>query len=119
MLLKILGALWILFGLLWLIFPNMLKNRLKKKLSRKIRRVVFAFLIVFGLVLAGSVLKVQGILPKIIGIIGLVLAIKGFMLITSKTSEKFFDWLATRSIIYFRIMALVILGIGIAVVFFM
>ncbi|MGB2661779.1 MAG: hypothetical protein WBD04_05295 [Candidatus Omnitrophota bacterium] len=116
MLAKILGAIWIILGLLWLIKPEILKNRLKKKINRRMRRVVYGFLLVFGFLMIGSAFKVPGVLPKIIGIIGMIIAIKAIIMIMSKASEKMFDWWAERPLIYFRIWALVILAIGVMLI---
>jgi len=117
MLSKILGIIWIILGVLWLVKPRMLKDRLKKKMSRKMRRVVYGFIIIFAFLLIGSVIKAHGVTPKIIGIIGMVLAIKAILLITSKTSEKIFDWLTERSLKFFRIWALLILAVGVLLMF--
>ena len=117
MLSKIVGAIWIVLGLLWLIKPEGLKNRLKKKLNRRMRRVVFGFILVFGFLMIGSAFKVPGLLPKIIGIIGMIIAIRAIILLMSKASEKMFDWWAERPLIYFRVWALIILAIGLLLVF--
>ena len=70
MLSKILGVIWIILGLWWVVKPEALKNRLKRKMSRKVRWMVFIFVIIFACSMIGSVLKVSGLLPKIVGIIG-------------------------------------------------
>ncbi|MGB2630502.1 MAG: hypothetical protein WBD24_02035 [Candidatus Omnitrophota bacterium] len=117
MLSKLLGIIWILLGILWLVDPQRLKTRLQGKMNRKMKRVVFGFILVFGLLMIGSVFRTSGILPKIIGIAGMVLVIKGIILITSKTSDKIFEWLGSRSLKYFRIWALVLLALGLMMIF--
>jgi hypothetical protein len=117
MLSKILGVIWILLGVWWLIRPEALKNRLKRKMNRRVRRVVYGFLLVFGFLMIGSVFKTPGLLPKIIGIVGMIIVIKVIMLITSRTSEKVFDWWAERPLIFFRIWALLVLAIGTMLMF--
>ena len=116
MLSKLLGIIWIILGVLWVAKPDILKNRLKKKMNRKIRWVVFGFIIIFGLLLVGSVIKAQGILPKIIGLVGIIITIKAILLLTSKTSEKIINWWAEKPLIFFRIWALVVLAIGIMLI---
>jgi len=116
MLSNILGVIWVLLGLLWTIKPEMLKNRLKKKMSRRIRRVVFGFLLVFGILMVGSVLKVPGVLPKVLGIVGMIIAIKAITLITSKTSEKVFEWWGERPVVWFRVWGLIVLGVGVMLI---
>jgi hypothetical protein len=113
MLSKIIGSIWVVLGILWLIRPQMLQNRLKRKLNRKLRWIVYGFIIVFGFMMAGSMLKTPGILPKLIAVVGLVIAIKAMMMITSKTSEKILEWLGSRSLLFFRITAFAFLALGI------
>ncbi|MBU0571584.1 MAG: hypothetical protein KKG95_04495 [Candidatus Omnitrophica bacterium] len=114
MIAKIVGSFWIIFGALWLTKPEILRNRLKRKMTRKARRIVFGFVIVFGLMLAGSVLKAPGILAKMIGIIGLIITIRAIMLLTSKTSEKVLEWWANKPLMFFRIWGAVVLLLGLA-----
>lgn len=111
---KIIGIIWILLGILWLLKPEMLKNRLRKKMNRSIKWAVFGFVIVFGFMLMGSVFKASGLTAKIVGIIGLVITVKGILLITSKTSEKIINWWAARPVIVFRLWAAFVLASGIA-----
>jgi len=113
MLLKIVGVLWILFGLLWTVKPEMLRNRLKRKINRKVRWIVFGFILVFGIMMMGSIFKTSGLLSKIVGIIGMIIAIRVIMLLTSKTSEKVFEWMARRTVRSFRIGAFLIFVIGV------
>jgi hypothetical protein len=117
MLSKILGAIWILLGLFWLIKPDALKERLKRKMNRRMKRVIYGFILVFGFLMMMSAFKAQGLLAKVIGIAGMVIAIKAIILITSKASEKMFEWWAGRSLVFFRIWALIILGIGVMLMF--
>jgi len=116
MLSKILGVIWIILGLWWVIKPEALKNRFKRKMSRKVRWTVFAFVIIFACSMIGSVLKVSGFLSKVVGIIGLVIAIKAIMFITSKTSEKVLEWWGSRSLGFLRIWAVFILVTGVMLV---
>jgi hypothetical protein len=114
MLTKILGVIWILLGVLWFFKPEMLRNRLKKKMNRKMKWIVFGFVVMFGFLMIGSVFKAPGILPKVIGIIGMILVIRAIILVTSKTSNKMFEWLEGRPLKVFRIWALLFLAIGLA-----
>ncbi len=117
MLAKIAGVFWMLLGILWTARPHMLKGFLGRRMTKKMRRVVFFFLIVFGFSLLGSVLKLHGIIPKIIGIIGLFAMIKGIIILTSRTSEKMFEWWSQRSVAYFRILGAMLIAIGAALIF--
>ena len=117
MLAKILGFIWILAGLLWIIKPEILKNRLKKKMNRKMKWPVHGFILVFGFLLIGSVIKAEGLLPKLIGLIGMLIAIRAILWITSKTSEKILDWWAEKPLSFFRLWALFIFGIGVLLLY--
>ena len=116
MLSKILGYIWIILGMWWVIRPESLKRRLARKMSRRVRWTVFAFVIVFAFLMIGSVIRASGIAAKIIGIVGLVIAIKAIMLITSKTSEKVLAWWAGRPVGFLRAWAAFILTMGIMLV---
>ena len=113
---NILGVIWILLGLLWTVKPEILKNRLKRKISRKIKFVVYSSIIVLGFLMIGSIIKAPGLLPKIIGILGLFLVIKGILLIMSKATDKLWKWWAERPLLFFRIQGLFCLAIGIMLV---
>ena len=117
MIAKIVGTFWIFFGALWIAKPQILQNRLKRKMTRRMRRIVFGFVIVFGFMLAGSVLKAPGNLNKIVGIIGLIIMIRAIMLFTSKTSEKVLEWWADKPLMVFRIWGAVVLLLGLAAFF--
>ncbi|GEM_PF-1247413 len=112
MLARILGIIWIGLGLLWLFKPESLKNRLQRKMNRRIMFVVYGFLLVFGFLMTGSVIKTPGLVPKVIGVLGMVLAIRAIILITSKTSEKIFEWWGNRPPGFYRTCALFMLIIG-------
>jgi len=110
---RIIGVIWVILGLLWLIKPEALKNRLKRKIGRRMKWTIYGFLIVFGVIIMGSVLKSPGVPAKVVGIIGAILAIKGILLFFSKASDGLWQWWAGRPLIYFRLQALLILAVGI------
>ncbi|MEA3489401.1 MAG: hypothetical protein U9R44_03540 [Candidatus Omnitrophota bacterium] len=117
MLSKILGAIWIVLGAFWLVRPQTLKDRLKRKMGRRTKRVVYVFVIVFGFLMIGSVIKAPGLSAKVVGIIGMIITIKAIMLLTSKASLKIATWLADRPLIFFRIWAILFLAIGLMLIF--
>ena len=112
----ILGAIWILLGLWWAIRPESLKARLKRKMNRRIKFTVFFFALVFGIMMAGSVFRAHGLTMKVVGVAGLVITIKVIMILTSKASGKVLTWLGERSVIFFRIWALIFIAMGAAMV---
>ncbi|MBN1871745.1 MAG: hypothetical protein JW800_04140 [Candidatus Omnitrophica bacterium] len=109
---RLLGIFWLLFGIVWLIRPDILKNRLKRKMSRRIRWTIYGFLFFFGLIMIGSLIKAEGLLPKIIGILGVILVIKSTLLFLSKTSDRLWKWWAEQPLMIFRLQALIIIIVG-------
>ena len=75
MIYNIVGVIWVILGLLWLIKPEVLKNRLKRKMNRRMKWIVYGFVLVFSFILIGSVIRAQGLFLKIIGIIGIVVTL--------------------------------------------
>jgi len=116
MLSKILGVVWIILGAIWFAKPGSLKARLGKKMSKKVKRIVYGFILMFSFLMVGSVMKVPGVMAKILGIVGMVIAIKAIVLITSKTSENLLEWWVKKPIVVFRIWAACVLAIGIMLV---
>jgi len=113
MLAKIIGTLWIVFGLFWLIKPASLKMRLEKKMGRRIKIIVYIFIFVFGILILTSVVRAPGWLPKLVGLAGIAITIYAIRLLTSKASERVLGWLSKKSVSFFRVLAIIILGIGI------
>lgn len=113
---KILGIIWLVLGILWLAKPQALKNRLKRKISRKMKWTVYSFLLAFGVLMIGSVIKTRGFLPKIIAILGVLLVIKAIFLFLSKASEKLWAWWADQPVPFFRLQALFITIVGIIMI---
>ncbi len=111
---NILGAIWVILGLIWLIKPQVLRNRLQRKMTRRMRWIVLGFILTFVVLMIGSVIKAPGLLYKVVGIVGIVIVIKSVLFMTSKASGKMADWLANRPVIFFRAWGLVILIIGAA-----
>jgi len=105
MILKIVGVFWTVFGLFWTLRPEYLKTRLQRKITRRIKIIVILALLFFGFTLAGSILKARGILTKLAGIAGALIVVRTVMMLTNKTSEKLFEWLKARPIVFFRLLA--------------
>jgi len=118
MITQIIGSIWIILGIVWLIKPEGLKNRLKRKMGRRAKKVIYVAVLMLALSMIGSAFSAPSVLFKIIAIIGMVMAIRVIIMITSKTSEKIFDWWADRPTIIFRVWALIFLAVGVLMVFF-
>ena len=116
MLSNILGAITVLTGILWLAKPNMLRNKLKKKINRKLRMAICGFIVFFGFLIIRSVMKLYGIIPRILGIIGFIIIIKGILLLMTQASQKLLDWMSNRPLVFFRIWAACIIAMGIMLI---
>lgn len=115
MLVKLIGWLWIAGGVLFLLKPDILKNRLKKKGLRKVKRILFSIATAGGIFLIIASGKMDGVLAKIMAILGIVAIIKGVFLLKSKLSEKLLDWAGKQSLVYFRILSLLYILIGVVI----
>lgn len=113
MLSKILGIIWILLGLLWILKPQMLRRRLVRKTNRKIKWAVFVFTIVLAFSLIGMVFKAEGVLLRVVGLVGIFLVVKAILALTAKSSTKLADWANKQSLVFFRIWGAILLVIGI------
>jgi len=116
MLSNILGAITVLTGILWFVKPEMLRNKLKKKLNRKLRTAICGFIVFFGFLIIRSVMKLYGIIPRILGIIGLIMIIKGLLLLMTQTSQKLLEWMADRPLVFFKIWAACVVVMGIMLI---
>ncbi len=113
---NIVGGFWIILGLIWVMKPQILKDRLARKMTRTMKRMIFGFIIMLGFSLMVAVFKIPGILAKTIGVFGMIVAIRGIMLVTSKASDKMITWWSDRSLLFFRVQGLAILISGIVLV---
>lgn len=116
MIANILGTIWVLLGILWILKPQMLRNRLTKKMNRKMRWTVYGLSAILVFSLLGVVIKAPGAFLKIAGLIGIFIVVKIILSITSKTSEKIADFLAKKPLAFFRIWGIVVLASGILVI---
>ena len=116
MIAKILGMIWVILGLLWLVRPAMLRRRLTKKMTRKMKWAVYGFILVLMFSLFGVVIKAEGLFLKIAGLIGVFIVINAILSITAKASEKISDFWTKKPLAFFRIWGLVVLISGILLI---
>lgn len=115
MLAKIIGWLWIGSGALFLLKPNILKNKLQKKGLKKVKKILFSLAVTAGIFLIIASGKMDGILSKVMAILGIVAILKGIFLLKSKLSEKLLNWAGSQPLLYFRILACLYILIGIVI----
>jgi uncharacterized membrane protein len=113
MLVKIFAQVWIIFGVLILIWPQLLRKRLQKKSFKKVKRFLFFLTLILGLALISASFKMQGSGAKIIAIIGLIGLVKAFLFLKAKAADKLIAWAANRPLGFFRLGGLAYVVIGI------
>ncbi|MBD3295934.1 MAG: hypothetical protein GF392_01030 [Candidatus Omnitrophica bacterium] len=117
MFVKILGVLWCAVGIFWLSRPESLRRWVRKRTGRRFRRMAIVAILVAGLTLVGAVFRVPGVPAKIIMLAGLIMTIRAIQLITTRTSERVYNWFDGRSVRFFRIWALCVTGLGVLMIF--
>jgi len=105
MLTKLLALLWIVLGVVWFIWPHLLRNRLKRKMSRKIKWAIFILTFIFGVHLLGVAFRMPGFLAKVAGLFGVMLLIKGVLLMTTQLLEKIAERIVTFPVEIIRLWA--------------
>jgi len=103
MLAKFLGWFFIAMGILFVLKPEILRNKLLKKSNKVLRRFLFSLSVVLGILLINISLRYHGILPKIIMVLGVMAILKGFFLFKEKAADKILEWSLSKSIMLFRI----------------
>lgn len=113
MLANMLGWFLIIMGTLFLIKPQMLKKRLQKKFSKKIKRLLLSLAVFLGILFISAGLKSEGMLSKLLMVIGIISIFKGLLFLKTKAADKITEWVSNQPVLFFRIAALfnIILGI--------
>jgi len=114
MLAKLLGWFFIVMGTLFILRPQLLKNRILKKSYRTLRKYLFALSVFLGILLVKVSFEYEGLLSRVILVIGVIAILKGFFIIKSKMADKMSEWFSNQRLIVFRIGAVVHILIGLA-----
>ena len=110
---KIIGWLWIILGIWWIMRPQGIKRRFTKMVKRSRRKVLFIAIILFGGFFFAAAKHAQGFIASILLILGVLAVLKAVFFMTSKASDKILDWWLERPLWLWRVWAgcLVLLGI--------
>ncbi len=103
----IVGSVFILLGVLFLLYPEALRKRL--------RRWFLAAALFFGALLVSVGWKQPGLLPKVLVLIGVAAILKGLLLINSKATETITAWVLSRPILHLRIFAVAEIAMGLLI----
>jgi uncharacterized protein YjeT (DUF2065 family) len=114
---KSLGIVFALIGFVYLIKPNILKGLMG--FSKKGKRIYFAGLIRFVLAVIFLLAATQCRKPKIIGAFGILFLLSGVLIFVlgPDTIRRIFDWYEKQSTVIFRIIASIVIAVGIVILF--
>jgi uncharacterized protein YjeT (DUF2065 family) len=115
MLAKIVGGVLVLLGLFFLRYPEGLRKRLRRKAVRKLRRYFFLAAVSLGILLIATGWKYEGFLPKALGILGVLVVLKGLLLLKSRATEEITTWLLERPTSHLRIFAAAQIALGLLI----
>ncbi len=111
---KIIAGLFILSGVAAITArPDRLRRKLQKKGVRYIRRILVAASLAAGACLVSVGWQYEGVLPKGLTVVGIVVIIKAFFLLKAKSSAVIAERLLASPALYLRLFALgqIVLGI--------
>lgn len=117
MLSNIIGSILVFLGFIFLLYPEYLRNRLRKKAIRKLRRYFFAAVISAGILLISAGWNHEGILPKVLMILGIVAVIKALLLLKSRATEEVTTWILERPGSHLKMYALGQIALGLLIIF--
>lgn len=112
MLLNIIGWVYLIFGALYLIKPDWLQSRLKKKSTKKLKRIFFAIALFMGILLIKATWGMEGLIPKIIMVMGFIAILKALFFLKAKAAENLIQWWIDRPTSFYRICAIGMLAFG-------
>lgn len=102
---RIIGILWILLGLWWVMRPQSLKRRFAKKVRKTRRRLLLMVIIIASGLFLSAAKYSHGTLATVLLIIGILGLIKAVFFFTSKSADKIMDWWAERPLWMWRLWA--------------
>jgi hypothetical protein len=115
MLIKLLGWFWIITGILFFLKPEMLRRRLQKKTLKNLKKYLFLIVITLSIFLISAAWRSEGLLSKVVMVLGIIGIFKGFFLLKAKAAEKILGWFIKQPSIFFRFGASLQIIIGIII----
>ena len=119
MLTIIIGWFWVIIGVFFLIKPQALQKKLQRKGSKRIKKTLFFLTLALSVTLILATIKHQGVLPKVIMIVGIIGLLKAFILLKSKASDKLIAWSANQPLILYRVGGVAYIAVGVALIKFL
>ena len=114
---KSLGSLFVLIGIVYLLKPNILKMLMG--FFKKGNRIYAAGLIRFVLAVIFLLAATQCRKPKIIGAFGILFLLSGILIFVlgPGTIRRIFEWYEKQPVLVFRIIASVVIAVGAVIIF--
>ncbi len=113
----ILGSILIFLGALFFLYPESLRRRLRRKAAWRLRWYFFVTASSLGILLISAGWRHEGLLPKVVMLIGLVALIKGLLFLNSRAVEQVTAWILERPVWHLRIFAVSQMALGGAMLF--
>ncbi|MBU1006504.1 MAG: hypothetical protein KKH08_02780 [Candidatus Omnitrophica bacterium] len=102
---RIVGILWILLGIWWMMRPQRLQRVFVKK-ARKTRKKIMLVAMVIAIGLFFSAAKyASGILANVLLIFGIIGIVKAILFFTTDLSDKVIDWWLKKPLWVWRVWA--------------
>ncbi|MFC1780762.1 hypothetical protein ACFLZ8_00675 [Planctomycetota bacterium] len=90
---------------------------MRKKAIRKIRRYLFAGAITLGILLISTGCKYEGLLPKILVLVGIIAIFKGVFFLKSRAADKVTEWILRQPLVVFKIFAVCQIILGLLIIY--
>ena len=119
MLLKILACVWIVIGVLSLIWPQFMRKRVAKKGIKAVKRFLFLIGFMVSATLMSLAFDLKGLLPKTIAFVVIIVMFSGIFRLKAKAGQKIVDWLTKQSLSAFRAAGAAYLAIGLIILLFL
>ncbi len=114
---KIVGIVFTLLGVLFFVYPELLRGSLRRKAVRKLRGYLFAAFIFFGALLISTGWKYEGLPAKLLTLAGIVALIKGLLFLNSTATERITAWILQRPKRHLQMFAAGQIVLGLLILF--
>lgn len=117
MIAKIIGLIWVVWGILILIKPEILRKKLQTKGIKKLKKNLFLLTLFLSITLIVASFKASG-LSKILLVLGIVGIFKAFIFLKSKASDKLIAFSANLSLSVYRAGGAFYIILGLSIIKF-
>jgi len=119
MITKIIGIIWVAWGILILVKPEVLRKKLQTKGSKKLKKNLFLLTLFLSVTLIIASLKASGLLPKILLVLGIMGIFKAFIFLKSKASDRLIAVSAGLSLSVYRAGGAIYIVLGLSMMKFL